>query len=265
MGETVVAGLAHNHHPVYWCSADRSSATAARAHAAGAVGVSSLAAIVETCELIISVCPPSAALDQATTIAAQGYAGLYLDANAVAPTTAAQISELFVGCYIDGGIIGPPAKTAGTTRLYLSGAIANRIPELFAGSALDVRVLDERQNSASALKMCYAGYTKGSIALLLATRGLAEAQGIATALESEWDLSQPGLNDRVRGSARSAAPKAWRFVDEMHEIAQTFAASHLPNDFHLGAAKTYERLAGLKDGRGLELSSVLAELLNSDD
>lgn len=261
MGETIVAGLASNGHDVYWFSAGRSRATAARAMAAGAHGVSELAEIAEACELVISVCPPSAAHEQASLVAAQGFQGLYLDANAVAPESALRISELFVDRYIDGGIVGPPAKVAGTTRLYLSGPQAMQVGTLFEGCAMDARVLDGKLDSASALKMCYAAYTKGSIALLLATRALADAQGVADALEAEWELSQPGLNDRVRGSALSVAPKAWRFVDEMHEIAQTFAASELPEAFHLGAANIYQRLADLKNTKQVEVAGVLAELL----
>ena len=262
MGETIVACLAQNAHELYWCSKGRSSATARRAELAGATGLATLDELVELCELIVSVCPPIAARAQAAAVSAAGYAGVYLDANAISPQTAAAIADLFEGRYIDGGIIGPPAKVAGTTRLYVSGPGAVDVVGLFGRGALESRLVDARLNSASALKMCYAAYTKGSIALLLATRALAESEGVGDVLESEWEQSQPGLNQRLLGSAAGVSPKAWRFVDEMHEIAQTFAARDLPADFHLGAAATYARLHRFKDDPTKQLSEVLAELLN---
>ena len=261
MGETVAACLTGNGQAVYWCGDGRSDATAARAAAAGASGVASLAELAQRCDLIISVCPPSAAKAQAGAVAATGYAGLYLDANAIAPLSAIEIAQQFTGRYIDGGIVGPPAQTAGTTRLYLSGPLVDAVAGLFVTGPLEVQVVDDRLNSASALKMCYAAYTKGSIALLLATRALADAEGVGDCLQQEWDISQPGLGARLQASAAGVAPKAWRFVDEMHEIAQTFSAQGLPDDFHRGAARAYARLAGLKDQPAPDLSAVLRELL----
>lgn len=263
MGETVAACLAHNDHRVYWCTDGRSDATVARAAAAGASGVAQLTELAQHCDLIISVCPPSAARAQAGAVSATGYSGLYLDANAIAPQTALAIAQQFAGRYVDGGIVGPPAKTAGTTRLYLSGPQVDAVARMFDAGPLEVRIVDDRLSSASALKMCYAAYTKGSIALLLATRALADAQAVGDCLEQEWDISQPGLNARLQASAAGVAPKAWRFVDEMHEIAQTFAAQGLPDEFHQGAARAYERLSGLKDQPTQDLSGVLRELLDN--
>ena len=127
MGETLAACLSHNGYAVYWCGDGRSAATAARAAAAGASAVASLTELAQRCDLIISVCPPSVAKAQAGAVAATGYAGLYLDANAIAPHSAIAIAEQFSGRYIDGGIVGPPAQIAGTTRLYLSGPLVDEI------------------------------------------------------------------------------------------------------------------------------------------
>ena len=89
----------------------------------------------------------------------------------------------------------------------------------FAATPVDARVI---QASASALKMCYAAFTKGSSALLLAVRALAEREGVGEDLLSEWGLSQPGLALRSEVTARHTSAKAWRFEAEMMEIAQTF-------------------------------------------
>ena len=126
---------------------------------------------------------------------------------------------------------------------------------------LGVSVVNDKTTSASALKMCYAAYTKGSSALLLAVRALAEAEGVADALLEEWSISQPDLLKRVEGTARGTAGKAWRFVGEMEEIAATFEAQGLPGGFHQAAAEAYGRMSSLKDAADAGLDDVLKALL----
>ena len=131
--------------------------------------------------------------------AATGYDGLYLDANAVSPATAREIAEAATqggARFVDGGIVGPPAVRPGTTQLYLSGDGAPEMAALFAGSALEAVDLEAEIGAASALKMCYAGFTKGSAALLLALRAAARAYGVEGGLLGEWARSQPGLEKR---------------------------------------------------------------------
>jgi hypothetical protein len=93
--------------------------------------------------------------------------------------------------------------------------------------------------AASAVKMAYASWTKGSAALLLAARALARAEGVEDALLAEWAISQPGLEKRSAGAAGSAAAKGWRWVAEMEEIAASMAADGLPAGFHQAAAEVY--------------------------
>ena len=138
---------------------------------------------------------------------------------------------------MDGGIVGSPPREAGTTRLYLSGDEAPAVAELFAGSVLDARVVA----SASAVKMVYAGWTKGSAALLLAIRELARREGVEETLLEEWALSIPDLPERSERAARSADAKGWRWVGEMEEIAATFEANGLPGGFHHAAAEVFRR------------------------
>ena len=83
----------------------------------------------------------------------------------------------------------------GSTRLYLSGPRAGEIQALFGGTDVDARVVPP-PGSASAVKMAYASWTKGSAALLLAARALARAEGVESVLLEEWALSQPGLEKR---------------------------------------------------------------------
>jgi predicted TIM-barrel fold metal-dependent hydrolase len=106
--------------------------------------------------------------------------------------------------------------------------------------------------------MCYAAWTKGSAAMLLAIRGLADAEGVTNVLLDEWAKSQPGLEDRSRVAAVGMAPKAWRFVGEMEEIAETFREAGLPDQFHLGAAALYTLLREFKDQTGsVQIEDVL--------
>jgi 3-hydroxyisobutyrate dehydrogenase-like beta-hydroxyacid dehydrogenase len=144
---------------------------------------------------------------------------------------------------VDGGIIGPPPVAPGRTRLYLSGARAIQVGRLFEGTALDARVIGPVGvvGSASAVKMAYAAWTKGTAALVLASRALARAEGVEDVLLGEWALSQPGLDDRSVRAARSAAAKGWRWIDEMEEIAAAMAAVGLPDGFHRAAAEVYRR------------------------
>jgi hypothetical protein len=157
-----------------------------------------------------------------------------VDANAVAPGTAREIGAIVEAggaTFVDGGLIGPPPRNAGSTRLYLSGREAKRAAALFESSALEAIAIGDGPGAASALKMTYAAYTKGSSALLMA----------------EWRRSQPDLPKRSEAAARDNARKAWRFVGEMEEIAAAFGAAGLPGGFHEAAAEIYARLADYKD------------------
>jgi 3-hydroxyisobutyrate dehydrogenase-like beta-hydroxyacid dehydrogenase len=238
MGAAVGKCLAGAGHRVLWDPEGRSAATKDRAEAAGLTGVA-LAEMVARSDVIVSVCPPHAALDVARL--AVGFGGLYLDANAIAPGTArkvAAIAEAGGASYVDGGIVGPPPLVPGQTRLYLSGPRAAEVQALFGGTDVDARVVP-LPGTASAVKMAYASWTKGSAALLLATRALARAEGVEPVLLEEWGLSQPGLEKRWEGAAGSAAAKGWRWVAEMEEIAATMAAAGLPEGFHQAAAEIY--------------------------
>lgn len=257
MGATVAAacrGL------VLWVSRGRSAATRARAAAAGLIEAADLDGIVGRADTVISVCPPHAAEKVAAAVAAAGFDGRYVDANAVSTATAERMAARFEH-FVDGGIIGPPAVAPGTTRLYLSGADAAEVAARFKGSVLDARTVPGGAGAASALKMAYAAWTKGTSALLLAVAALARANGVDGPLAQEWELSQPGLADRLAAVAVGEVPKAWRWSGEMAEIADTFAAAGLPDGFHRAAADVYGRLEGFKGATGLEVADALAVIL----
>jgi 3-hydroxyisobutyrate dehydrogenase-like beta-hydroxyacid dehydrogenase len=271
MGAAVGQSLVTAGHQVLWLPAGRSEATAARARAAGLTGAGDLPDLVRRADVILSVCPPHGALDIARQVASAGFGGLYLDANAIAPVTAREVAgivEAGGATFVDGGIIGTPPVEPGFIRLFLSGAKAAEIGALFDGTDVETRLVERGAGSsgagssgagssgaggsgagggqaadeigaASAVKMAYASWTKGSAALLLAARALARAEGVEDALLGEWEQSQPGLVQRWDRAAGSAAKKGWRWVAEMEEIAASMAADGLPAGFHQAAAQIY--------------------------
>jgi len=229
---------------VLWASEGRTEATARRAAAAGMRDVGSVARVADAADVILSVCPPHAALDVARSAA--GFAGIFVDANAVSPATAravANVAEAAGGHCVDGGIVGPPPTVPGTTRLYLSGRDAPQVRHLFAGTALDARIVSPEVGAASAVKATYAAWTKGTAALLLAIRAVAKAEGVEGALLEEWQLSQPQLLERSLGARRAAETKGWRWVGEMEEIASAFGAAGQPGGFHEAAAAVFREFS----------------------
>src|SRR5262249_28754615 len=158
--------------------------------------------------------------------------------------------------FVDGGIIGPPPVKPGSTRFYVSGSGADRIAALLTAGPLQSIVVPGGSGAASAVKMAYASWTKGSAALLLAVCAMASAEGGEDSLVAEWKLSQPDLSARAESAAKGNAKKAWRFIGEMEEIAATYAAAGLPDAFHQGAAEIYRRMAIYKDGPAPSFAEV---------
>jgi 3-hydroxyisobutyrate dehydrogenase-like beta-hydroxyacid dehydrogenase len=238
MGAAVGATLRAGGQEVMWASAGRSAATAERAEQARLVDVGTPEELGLHCEVVLSVCPPHAAVEVARSLAR--FSGIYVDANAISPAAARRIGEHF-GRYVDGGIIGPPPRRQGTTRLYLSGSEAKVVQDLFADTFVEAHVVSDEPGAASAVKMAFAAWTKGTSALLLAIRALAREEGIEETLLAEWAVSLPHLPAQSLAAARSALDKGWRWVGEMNEIAETFARAQLPDGFHRAAAEIYRR------------------------
>lgn len=258
MGAAIAASAAAAGNEVAWVSQDRSPATARRAEALGLEDLGTIDAAASVATHLVSVCPPAAALATAAAVRAAGFRGVYVDANAVAPTTALEVArtvEAGGATFVDGGIIGGPNRP----RLYLAGEAARDVATRFAAPA-EVIALDAAVPAASALKMVYAAWTKGTTAMLFAIAGAARALGVEGALRDEWSHSQPGLGDRLELSA-GAARKAWRWSPEMEEIARTLADAGVPDGFHLAASEVFERLASFKDEPDASLDEVLAALL----
>jgi 3-hydroxyisobutyrate dehydrogenase-like beta-hydroxyacid dehydrogenase len=241
MGAALGAALIDPGREVRWVSAGRSEATARRAEASGLRDAGRLGALVGECEAILSVCPPHAAPAVAESVAREGFSGLYVEANAIAPRTSLALAARVRragATYVDGAIIGPPPGAGRSPRLYLSGGHAGEAAELFAGTSIDARRLGGDPYAASALKAAFAAWTKAGSALLLAAEAAARRAGVGEELAAEWS-AMPGVGDRLRAARRDAAAKGWRWVGEMEEGARAFADLGQPSGFHAAAGEVY--------------------------
>jgi 3-hydroxyisobutyrate dehydrogenase-like beta-hydroxyacid dehydrogenase len=265
MGISVAACAQNSGQTVLWASQGRSLQTAARAQRQALIDVHSLDALCNTCSIIMSICPPHAAEQVAQQVRAHSFNGVYIDANAISPQRARRIGELMAESgieFVDGGIIGGPAWEPNTTWLYLAGRQAQRAARCFSSGPLQTEVIGDEIGAASALKMCYAAYSKGTTALLCAALGAAEGLGVRAELEQQWRRDQAGFAEQMTQRARRVTRKAWRFAGEMDEIAATFLQAGLPDGFHRAAGDIYRRMADFKERDEIpSLSEVLAALL----
>jgi 3-hydroxyisobutyrate dehydrogenase-like beta-hydroxyacid dehydrogenase len=240
MGAAVGAALVSAGHDVIWTSEGRSAHSRERAREAGLRDVDGVQALITTSEMVLSICPPDAAIDVARSAA--GLSGIFVDANAISPATSLQIRGIIGDRCVDGGIVGPPPVRDGTTRLYLSGDTAGWVAQQFSGTTMQAQVINGAGPvAASALKMVYGAWTKGSAALLLAIEQTASANGIADVLHDEWKLSQPALRDRLTAARQAADAKGWRWEGEMRQISATFLAAGQPGGFHEAAAEVFSK------------------------
>jgi len=266
MGASVGAAAHSNQHTVLWASAGRTASTSARARRANLEDAGTVAALVQASEIVLAVCPPHAAEDVAREVAQLAFSGVYVECNAISPDRTRVIQRIVedVGAdYVDGGIIGGPAWTReAKTHMYLSGRRAQEVAACFEGSPLTTPVISERIGAASALKMGYAAYTKGTTALLTAILGMVEKEGVRAELARQW--GDTFTEQTVRRVCANTA-KAWRFVGEMQEIAATFKGAGLPGGFHEAAADVFERLEEFKDHTEPPAIEAVLEALLRDD
>lgn len=190
-----------------------------------------------------------------------------MDANAISPQRVTRIGQAMADAgveFVDGGIIGGPAWKPGSTWLYLSGNEAQRVTSCFSAGPLGTSVIGESAGKASALKMCFAAYTKGTTALLSAILAVSEALGVREELAHQWSRNGSEFAEQAAQRVRGVTAKAWRFTGEMGEIAATFRGAGMPGEFHAAAAEVYRRIADFKEAPEVPpLADVLAALLES--
>lgn len=263
MGISIAASATNNGLRVYWLSENRSTKTRQRAEEHNLIEIKSMPEFCASCDILICVCPPHAAEAVASLVAESGFRGLYLDANAISPQRAIRMNRMMGEKkihFIDGGIIGGPAWKPGETFLYLSGKDAWVIADCFKNGPLETKIIGNEVGKASALKMCYAAYSKGTTALLASILATAESLGIREELYGRWDSDQAGFAEQVNRRVIRATAKAWRFEGEMREIAATFREAGMPDGFHEAASEVYRRMANLREGT---MSQTVDDILDT--
>lgn len=255
MGQAVALQLKQKGFNVCTALDKRSTRSKTLAQQAGLTDVGSIGKLIETCEVILSIMNPGAALDFASEFAqALGVAQrkpLFVDCNAIAPGTLQAINAKITaagGRCLDAGIIGPPPRGNAKIWLYVSGAEARELEQL-ATSQITVRVLSDRLGDASAIKMCYGAVNKGMIAMILEVLIAARRLGVDAALEAQLKETHSDVYDRIIGALPVMPSKAYRWVPEMLQIAQTFEAAGMTPRMFQGAADMYEFIAATTLGK----------------
>jgi 3-hydroxyisobutyrate dehydrogenase-like beta-hydroxyacid dehydrogenase len=235
------------HGDVIWASEGRSEATRQRAESFRDVGT--VRELVADSEVVISLCPPAIAEDVAGEVAAEGFDGIYLEANAVAPERVKRIAG-YLRC-VDGSVI-----SRSDVNLYLSGDADDvaSIAALFPEGEVKPIALEGGVGAASALKMAFGGWNKIGTALTAQAYAIARAYGVDDALAAEGVEAE-----RFVRSAR----KAWRWAPEMEEVAETAEELGLPGGMGRGAADLFRRWEAHRDEPGA-LEELLRDLLRED-
>jgi L-threonate 2-dehydrogenase len=266
MGAAVGKRLTDHGATVLTSLTGRSEATAARAAAAGMAAASD--AEIAAADFVLSILPPGDASALAErfvpVLSASNIKPIYVECNAVNPSTVERIAATIAptGCaFVDAGIVGPPPKPAQPgqgrhpgPRFYASGEAAPRFAAL-RQYGLDVRVLEGPPGAASALKMSYAGITKGTQALGAAMLLAAARAGSAAALHEELQFSQPEMLAWLQRFLPAMPAKAYRWIAEMQEIAGFVGDDPAAHELFAGAAHFYEHIAEdfSADGKAVEL------------
>ncbi|MGW1496837.1 DUF1932 domain-containing protein [Streptomyces sp. NPDC002402] len=263
MGASLAAQAVLSGHRVLWVAEGRSDLTRARAEKAGLIPCKSLGEALAASEIVLCVCPPQAADDVAAAVATHEFQGTYVDANAISPQRMVRIAERMPpGCAVlDGAIIGPPPGRGRMARLYLAGdqQLAGSLGELFGTTEVALKLAGAQLGAASALKMAFASFQKAARTLAAVSHALAEQHGVAGLLTAEAKV----MTSEILSAPEylpSVAARAWRWVPEMGEVAETLRAAGLPPQLAEAAAAVLQHWEQDKDQSDLPLADVLSRL-----
>jgi L-threonate 2-dehydrogenase len=244
--------------------AGRSEASAQRAAAAGMVAASD-----QECaqaDYFLSICPPGDALalaqKMAPLIASNSKKPIYVDCNAVSPPSKIAIGDVILKSgapFVDIGIIGLPPKEGHSPYLHASGPEAARLG-ILNDFGIKVNVIKGPVGAASALKMSYAGITKGTTALGSMMMLAATRAGVADMLRGELDRSHPAFITNFQRAVPDMFDKAYRFVGEMEEIADFVGEDPQARQMYQAIAAFYTRIAADHEGKHEETGALAAFL-----
>lgn len=261
MGAGIGRRLGENRVTVLTSLNGRSEKSAKRARDAGMQAVDDRA--LAEADYLLSIVPPGSAFDLATRLAplltAANKKPTYVECNAVSPPTTLKIADVIAGtgcAFVGAGIIGPPPKPgSANTKIYASGPAAKEFARLNQ-YGLIIRVLDGPPTAASALKMSYAGITKGFTALGAAMMLAASRGGSARALKAELAESRPDLLGYLTRQVPDMYGKAYRWVAELDEIADFVGRDRPEHAMLSAAARLYDRVAKDVEGQKQEVGDL---------
>jgi 3-hydroxyisobutyrate dehydrogenase-like beta-hydroxyacid dehydrogenase len=208
-----------------------------------------LAGLLAVSDVVLSVCPPAAAEELAAEVAEYGYAGVLVEANAIAPERMRRIAGLLPkATVLDGAVVGSPPKAGKSPCLYLSGdaSAASQVEALFAGTDVRTRLLGGEVGAASVLKLSYTAYQKASRVLAAISYASAAAHGAGEELLEIAEKRPGGYLQEVEYIPKTAA-RAWRWGPELLEAAELLEAEGLPGGMLRAAAEALQRWDGAKD------------------
>ena len=249
MGHATGQVLVSNRYNVITCLDGRSERTKALAKKAALTDLEDLDKVTNEASIILSILPPKEAISQAKLIAQSmertGSKPVFVDCNAISPATVFKIADIIEtvgGKFIDAGIIGlKPDGIGPGPRFYVSGIDTGPMESL-DGKGIQVKPIGNQVGRASALKMCYAGLTKGTWTLHMAVLLAAEKHGLAVELQEEFEYSQAQILSDMRNRTPRLPADSGRWIGEMEEIIQTFTNVGVPSGFHEGAAEIFRTL-----------------------
>src|ERR1700730_10543170 len=228
----------------------RSPASAQRARAAGMIAAANERELLSGADFFLSILPPGEAEPLARrlapTLAALDRRPVYLDCNAVSPQTAIRIGEIIAltgAAFVDAGLSGgPPRAGYKGPSIYASGEhVREAVPLRDWG--IDLRAIEGPIGAASAVKMSYAGITKGTAASPAAMLLGAARFGCDEALIAELSDSQPQMLARMRSGIPGMYDKAYRWVAEMEEISDFLEENSPSHDMYAAIARLYDFVA----------------------
>ena len=257
---------------------DRSAATQNRAKGAGVEQLDDDLELVKQADYVLSIVPPKDAPGTARRIiTALQHKDIrkdnkqplwFLDLNAGSPDGVTKLYDSFAKeapevVFVDGGIIGAPPSLKDDASWFRPGipiSGAHKLEDAPINGArlaqvLNTRYLGPQIGSASGLKACFAALSKGFTALALQSYTTASSLGVLPHLQFYLELYNPGAKDKAEHSIVGCTTKAYRWIEEMHQIGQTFATQ---GGFGEQAsvfreiASVYQNLADLVEQQGTE-------------
>jgi 3-hydroxyisobutyrate dehydrogenase-like beta-hydroxyacid dehydrogenase len=154
---------------------------------------------------------------------------LFADANAISPMTSADIESIISvagGRYVDASIIGHSSNVGKGAMFYVSGQDSSDFAQL-NNFGLPVQVLGDKIGQASALKMVYAGFTKGLCCLMLEQLLTARSHSILDQIMEKFGSDYPETMAFTEWLLPGYPFRAARRGYEMKELTQTIEKAGL--------------------------------------